>query len=339
MNRTNTRRSGESDGNGVLAVKGDREKGKGGSKGTGWSKGEWSNPGHTWDSSWHNSHWHGKRTVLRWIRVSLSSSCEEFSEPKTMSRGTHTKTSLSGSPRNFAHVNKFSILAADDNELTGDGCTSTHQGISVNNGNAVPNELIHADAVMNELINALQLLRQTMFQSPRIRHIKAERSSSFVSCSVKRRQQRSPSREWILLEKIERDHGLGSAEYVVPENIVKSVPLMETEASRQGQTYHTADGCVIKNKGEKTVTMYSETGDQYRARYQITDVTRPLNSVCRDQGNNVLFTQTGGWIISHETGRYTWFRWEHEVYVLHSWINESPTEKRVRWPDEPFTVP
>ena len=55
---------------------------------------------------------------------------------------------------------------------------------------------------------------------------------------------------------------------------------------------------------EKTVTMYSETGDQCRARCQITDVTRPLNSVSRvrDQGNNVLFTQTGGRIINHETG-------------------------------------
>ena len=93
----------------------------------------------------------------------------------------------------------------------------------------------------------------------------------------------------------------GSAECVAPEDIAKSIPVVETEASRQGQTYHTADGGVI--------TMYSETGDQYRARYQITDVTRPLNSVSRvcDQGNNVLFRQTGGWIISHETGRYTWF--------------------------------
>ena len=53
------------------------------------------------------------------------------------------------------------------------------------------------------------------------------------------------------------------------------------------------------------MTMYSDTGDQYRARYQITGVTRPLNSVSRvcAQGNNVLFTQTGGWIINHETGR------------------------------------
>ena len=86
------------------------------------------------------------------------------------------------------------------------------------------------------------------------------------------------------------------------------------------------------------MTMYSETGDQYGARYQITDVIRPLNSVSRacDQGKNVLFTQTGGWIINHETGRKAWFPREHGVYVLHSCINESPTDKRVRWSDESF---
>ena len=81
----------------------------------------------------------------------------------------------------------------------------------------------------------------------------------------------------------------GSAECVALEDIAKSIPVVETEASRQGQTYHTADGGVTKNKGEKTVTMHSETGDQHRARYQITDVTRPLNSVSRvcDQGNTI----------------------------------------------------
>ena len=50
------------------------------------------------------------------------------------------------------------------------------------------------------------------------------------------------------------------------EDIAKIIPLVETEASRHGQTYHTADGGVIKNKGEKTVTMYLEIGDQHRAR-------------------------------------------------------------------------
>ena len=40
----------------------------------------------------------------------------------------------------------------------------------------------------------------------------------------------------------------GSAECVAPEDIAKSILLVETEESRQGQTYHTADGGVIKNK-------------------------------------------------------------------------------------------
>ena len=165
--------------------KGDWEKGEGGSKGKGWSKGEWSNPGHTWDSSWCNSHEHRKTYGLEvdpgsaaelvpcLCAVSLSSTCEEFSEPKRMSRGTQTKTSQSGSPRNFAQVNKLSILAPDDNEFT-------------NNGNAVTNELMNADAVMNEPANASQPLGQN-FQSPRIWHIKSERSSGFVSCGVRRR--------------------------------------------------------------------------------------------------------------------------------------------------------
>ena len=99
-----------------------------------------------------------------------------------------------------------------------------------------------------------------------------------------------------------------------PETFARNIPLMEIEASRQGQMYHTADG------GRCTQRMVINS-----ARYQITDVTRPLNSISRvcDQGNNVLFTKTGGWIINHETGRYTWFPREHGVYVLHSWVNES----------------
>ena len=41
----------------------------------------------------------------------------------------------------------------------------------------------------------------------------------------------------------------GSAECVAPGDTARNTPLMETQASRQGQTYHTADGGVIKNKG------------------------------------------------------------------------------------------
>ena len=115
------------------------------------------------------------------------------------------------------------------------------------------------------------------------------------------------------MERVSAIMDSGSAECVAARNI----PLMETKASRQGQTYHTADGGVIKNKGEKTVTMYSEDSDQFRVRYHITDVIRPLNSISRvcDQGNIVLFTKTG---VGSSTVRR-----EHGVYVLHSWVNES----------------
>ena len=40
--------------------------------------------------------------------------------------GTHTKTSQSGSPGDFVHVNKFSILASDDDEFLGECCVSKH---------------------------------------------------------------------------------------------------------------------------------------------------------------------------------------------------------------------
>ena len=61
-----------------------------------------------WDRSWHHSNWYGKtyglevaavRPVPYLCAVSLNSSCEEFSEPKHMTRGTRTKTSQSGSQR------------------------------------------------------------------------------------------------------------------------------------------------------------------------------------------------------------------------------------------------
>ena len=108
---------------------------------------------------------------------------------------------------------------------------------------------------------------------------------------------------------------------MAPEDIARNTPLMETEASRQRQTSHTADGGVIKNKGGEHCGRCTQRGETSFVRgYQITDVTRPFNSVSRvyDQGNTVLFTQTGGWIINHESGRSMWFPREHGVYVLRS---------------------
>ena len=101
--------------------------------------------------------------------------------------------------------------------------------------------------------------------------------------------------------------------------------MQESEGSRRGQTFSTADGGIIKNQGEKTAVLHPEHSQQaFRAKYQITDVTKPLNSVGKvcDQRNQVLFTSTGGYVIDEETGESTWFPREGNIYVMHSWVKE-----------------
>ena len=94
----------------------------------------WSKPGHTGDNSWYHSNWHGKAYGLEvdpcaavehvpyLCADSLKPSCEEFSEPKHARKGPCTNTwQLEGSGT-FAHVNRFSFLASDDDEKSLDGC-------------------------------------------------------------------------------------------------------------------------------------------------------------------------------------------------------------------------
>ena len=111
------------------------------------------NSGHLWDNSWYSSNLHGKTYGLEvdaWTAVepvpylcavSLNSSCEEFSKPSRVMSGTHThtKTSQSGSPGDFVHVNKFSILASDDDEKFLGGCDVAKQVTKIRSrtGNSV----------------------------------------------------------------------------------------------------------------------------------------------------------------------------------------------------------
>ena len=44
---------------------------------------------------------------------------------------------------------------------------------------------------------------------------------------------------------------LGSAECVALEDIAKSIPAVETDSSRQGQTYHTADGVSSRTRAKR----------------------------------------------------------------------------------------
>ena len=179
--------------------KGDWKEGKGGSKGKGWSKRKWSNPGHTLDNSWYQSNWHRKAYGLQvdpWsavepvphlCAVSLYSSCEDFSEPKRMSRGTPIKKLQSGSSRNFAHVNKISNLASDDDESPGQRCASKHT-------------------------STIQC-QQRRYGDERGDETKISQSPKTGTSELNAQQvsylAASGGDSWIWLEKIQRDHGLG----------------------------------------------------------------------------------------------------------------------------------
>ena len=55
--------------------------------------------------------------------------------------------------------------------------------------------------------------------------------------------------------------------------------------------------------------------------YQVTNVTKPLNSVSKicDQENIVVFSKNGGCIVNTWSGQETPFSRENGVYMLHTW--------------------
>ena len=117
------------------------------------------------------------------------------------------------------------------------------------------NELMNVDVVMNELIYALQLLRQqnSSHRGSGTSKLNARQVPYLAASGGDSKGVHHVSGSgWRRLSAIMDS---GSAECVALECIAKSIPLVETEASRQGQKYHTTDGGVIKNNGGKTVTM------------------------------------------------------------------------------------
>ena len=124
---------------------------------------------------------------------------------------------------------------------------------------------------------------------------------------------------WVLWEAVMDS---GAAENVVPTDMATHIPLKETEASKKGQVFSTADGGVLANIGERVVPMITQEGYCLNARYQVAAVTKPLNAISRvcDQGNQVVFEQDGGYIVNLATNQRTWFPRANGVYVLRTWV-------------------
>ena len=104
------------------------------------------------------------------------------------------------------------------------------------------------------------------------------------------------------------------------QRLVDPLALEESEGSKAGQTYAAAakDGRPIKNGGQRTIKFFTLDGGRKKLTCQAAGVNTILASVALmcDNGNEVLFKDTGGEIINIATGKRTAFRRLRIIYVL-----------------------
>ena len=131
----------------------------------------------------------------------------------------------------------------------------------------------------------------------------------------------------------------GAADSVGPASMATSVPVRESQGSRQGQKFFTADGTRLPNQGDKMIQAYTCDMQPVTMRYQVAEVTKPLCSVGKvtDCGNMVCFDSQGGVIYHRKTGHTTPFTREQGVYVLRTWVRK-PSNSSEDFPRQGWAV-
>ena len=135
----------------------------------------------------------------------------------------------------------------------------------------------------------------------------------------------------------------GAAETVIPTSWFTDHAIRETEASKSGVYYTTANGVKVYNKGEKTLTMCHFEGSQKRdMTFQVADVNKALgsaNKIVRNGNRIVMDLDDEGhdysYIESKSTGERLWLREREGVYVLDMLV--APAPAAVAPPDPGFT--
>jgi hypothetical protein len=111
----------------------------------------------------------------------------------------------------------------------------------------------------------------------------------------------------------------GAAETVMPENWFPLHDIQESEGSKNGMFYTTADGTPVYNEGEKTLTLSTPDGGQARKMtFQVAKVNKALGSVSKivANENRVIFDPHGSYIENVWTKDKLWMREDNGVYVL-----------------------
>ena len=114
----------------------------------------------------------------------------------------------------------------------------------------------------------------------------------------------------------------GAIDSVAPMNSIPNVPTKESRGSMEGQTYYSADGTALPNKGEKSFQAWTDCGQAVGQTFQMADITRPLLSVGKlaDQDNVVIFGKKGGYILNLHDKSSIYFPRTQGVYTLRTWV-------------------
>ncbi len=109
-----------------------------------------------------------------------------------------------------------------------------------------------------------------------------------------------------------------SAKFLYYHQFVHHHQQRESPGSRTGDYYTTADGGVVVNEGEKTLTLATCDGGMRQMTFQLAAVNKALGSVSQivSNGNRVVFEPSGSFIQNLSTGERLWLRETNGVYVL-----------------------
>ena len=117
----------------------------------------------------------------------------------------------------------------------------------------------------------------------------------------------------------------GCVDSIAPPELAEHVPVVPSAGSRRGQKYAAASGHNLSNLGEQSLSVVSDLGTEYNRKYQIAEVTRPLDSVSEvcDSGNRVVFGSGGGFIFNVRAQEVTPFSRNGKLHEIHQWLRKS----------------
>ena len=136
----------------------------------------------------------------------------------------------------------------------------------------------------------------------------------------------TPPEEWTELE-VTVDSG--ACDTVMPMELCKGIPVMDSPGSKEGLEYEVANGAGLPNLGERRCLLMT-VGSQKAKRivFQVADVHKPLLSIsrCADMGFMCVLGNLGGYLRDEVTGERIPLQRRDNLYILRTWVRADPSQ-------------